>query len=221
MTDLIAKHGGYKNLKSFQMAQIVFDLNEQFVRLFIDRSYKSNSSYTTYKTYYNPNRQADQMLQAARSGKQNIAEASATSGTSKQSEIRLLDVAKASLEELLQDYLDFLRQNNLPVWKKNEARAVAIRLLAYKSNRSYMTYKSYMFDAESAANCLLCLINQTNYLLDQLLKTLEKDFEAKGDFNDRRKEIKKEQMFGKDDYDDFLKQFNLKRLENGKVVKDE
>lgn len=214
MTDLISKHGGYRDLKSFQMAEIVFDLTNEFCAKYIDKSYKSN------KTYYNPNRQADQMLQAVRSGKQNIAEASATSGTSKQSEIRLLDVARASFEELLQDYLDFLRQNNLAVWQKNDPRVLAIRKLAYVSNRTYKSYMSYMSNAEIAANCILCVINQANFLLDKQMQVLNKNLVERGDFKDRYKQIRKQQMFDvSDDYDEFLKQFNLKKLENGQVVK--
>lgn len=208
MTDLVAKHGGYKNLKSFQTAEIIYDLTVNFCKIYM--TYKSNLSHRT----------VDQMIQAARSGKQNIAEASTTSGTSKQSELRLMDVARASLEELLQDYLDFLRQNNLPVWEKDDSRAVAIRQLAYKSNRSYMTYKSYLSNAETAANCLLCVINQACFLLDRLLGSLEKDFKINGDFKDRYKQVRKQQMFGaNDNYNEFLKQFNMKILENGKVVK--
>ena len=202
MTDLIAKHGGYKNLQAFQTTVIIYDLIVEFCKRYI-RSHKMK----------------DQLEGAARSGSQNIAEGSATSGTSKQSEIRLVDVARASLEELKLDMQAYLRQNNLPIWEKSDARAVAIRQLAYNSDKSYTTYESYMSNAESAANCLLCLINQACFLLDQLLKNLEKDFKSKGDFNDRKREVKKEVMFGQDNYDEFLKQFNLKRNENGTVTK--
>jgi four helix bundle suffix protein len=212
MTDLIAKHGGYQNLKSFQMSEIAYDFTFDFVKLYVDRTYKSDMTYKV-------NRQADQMLQAARSGKQNIAEGSVTSGTSKQSELRLVSVARASLEELKNDFLDFLRTHALSIWSKDDVRVLAIRNLAYRSNRSYMTYKSYLSDAESAANCILCVINQANYLLDQQLRVLEKDLTNDGDLKDRFKETRKKQMLNDGpDIDDFLKSAGLRRLENGRVV---
>src|SRR5210317_2426502 len=89
----------------------------------------------------------DQMVQAARSGKQNIAEGSMASGTSKKFELRLVGVARASLEELLLDYHDFLRQRNLPLWEKNHSKAKKIRNLVYARNRSYTTYKPYIESA--------------------------------------------------------------------------
>lgn len=197
------------------MSEIVFDLTFEFCRCYVDTTNSSNTSY-------HHNRQADQMLQAARSGKQNISEGSQTSGTSKQSEMRLVDVARASLEELLTDYKDFLRLNNLPQWSKDDARSIAVRKLAYLPNRTYTTYMSYMSNPQSAANCLLCLINQANYLLDQQLRALGKDLVDKGDFKDRYKQIRKEKMLDQGpSHDEFLKQFGLKRLENGQVVKDE
>ncbi len=221
MADLISKHGGYKDLKSFQMAEIVFDLTNEFVRLYVDTTYTTNKSNTSYSH----NRQADQMLQAARSGSRNIGEGSRTSGTSKQSEIRLVNVARASLDELLDDYIAFLRQNKLNTWPKDDRRVVEIRKLAYQSNRSYMTYKSYLSNAESAANCLITIINQTNYLLDQQLKALEGELKAKGDFSDRIKNYKKDLITGNNynynynyNYNEFLKQQGFKRLENGQVV---
>jgi restriction system protein len=201
---LISPHGGYKDLKTFQMSEIVFDFTFEFVKLYIDVK----------------SRTKDQMEQAARSGKQNISEGSQTSGTSKQSELRLVDVARASLEELLNDYKDFLRTNKLSLWSKDDVRAVEIRRLAYKPDRSYTTYKTYLSNSESAANCALCLINQTNYLLDQQLRSLEKDFINRGDLKDRYKEIRKQEVIGSNDnYDEFIKQFGLRRLENGMVVK--
>jgi len=126
-------------------------------------------------------------VQAARSGKQNIAEGSMASGTSKKTELKLVGVARASLEELLLDYQDFLRQRNLPVWGKNHPLAQMIRRLAYASNRSYMTYKAYIEGAspEVAANAMLCLIHQTNFLLDQQLRQLEKKFLEQGGFTEK------------------------------------
>ena len=129
----------------------------------------------------------DQMVQAARSGKQNIAEGSMASGTSKKFELKLVGVARASLEELLLDYQDFLRQRKLPLWKKDHPKAQQIRKLAYASNRSYMTYRTYIEGAspEVAANALICLIHQANFLLDQQLRQLEKQFIEKGGFTEK------------------------------------
>jgi four helix bundle suffix protein len=129
----------------------------------------------------------DQMVQAARSGKQNIAEGSMASGTSKKTELKLVGVARASLEELLLDYQDFLRQRQLPVWGKDHPQAQAIRKLAYVSNRSYSTYKSYVEDSspEVAAKTLICLIHQANYLLNQQLRQLEQQFLKEGGFTEK------------------------------------
>jgi len=125
------------------------------------------------------------MIQAGRSGKQNIAEGSMASGTSKKTEIKLMNVARASLEELLVDYQDFLRVNNLSLWDKNDQRVREIRELCYRPNRTHKTYEAYFGDAESAANTLICLIHQTNFLLDRQIKALEKDFLENGGFTER------------------------------------
>jgi len=127
------------------------------------------------------------MVQAARSGRQNIAEGSQASGTSKKFELKLVGVARASLEELLLDYEDFLRQRGLKLWDKNHPTAVVIRKLAYEKNRSYTTYSAYIEKSppEVAANTIICLIHQTNYLLDQQLRQLEKAFLYEGGFTER------------------------------------
>lgn len=132
----------------------------------------------TNKTY-------EQIIGAARSGKQNIAEGSMVSGTSKKSEIKLLGVARASFEELLQDILDLLRQNDLALWNRDDPRVKAIRALSYRSDKTYRTYRTYMSSPETAANCLICLIHQTNYLLDQQLRRLENDFLEQGGFTEK------------------------------------
>jgi four helix bundle suffix protein len=169
--DLIPPHGGYRDLKSYQNAEIVYDATVKFCDKFIDRRSRTH----------------DQMVQAARSGKQNIAEGSMASGTSKKTELKLVGVARASLEELLIDYQDFLRQRQLPLWEKGHAKARDIRALAYSENRSYTTYRSYIESAqpEVAANTLICLIHQTNYLLDQLLRQLEQQFLKEGGFTEK------------------------------------
>lgn len=150
---LIPAHGGYRDLKSYQTAEIVYDGTVVFCDRFIDLRSRTH----------------DQMVQAARSGKQNIAEGSMASGTSKKTELKLINVARASLEELLLDLQDFLRQRGLPLWEKNHPQAEAVRKLAYVQNRSYSTYSAYIGEgpAEVGANTLVCLIHQTNYLLDQ------------------------------------------------------
>jgi len=164
-TKLIPQHGGYRDLKSYQNAEIVYDATVKFCDKFIDRR---------SRTY-------DQMVQAARSGKQNIAEGSMASGTSKKFELKLVGVARASLEELLLDYQDYLRQRQLPLWDKGHAKAQAVRKLAYSENRTYIEETS----AEVAANTLICLIHQTNYLLDQLLRQLDQQFLKEGGFTEK------------------------------------
>ena len=124
---LIPPHGGYRELQSYQMAEIVFDATGVFCDRFIDRRSRTH----------------DQMVQAARSGKQNIAEGSMASGTSKKTEIKLMGVARASLEELLLDFQDYLRQHGLPLWGKDHAKAKEIRALAYRSDRSYKSNRTY------------------------------------------------------------------------------
>lgn len=162
-------YGGYKKLVSYQNATIVYDLTVFFCKKYI--SFKSRTK--------------DQMEQAARSGKQNIAEASLISATSKKSELKLLGVARASLEELLTDYEDFLRQNNFALWEKNSSRAKKVRALAYLTNRSYKTYDEYLLNPEKAANMLICLINQTNFLLDRQISSAENKFLEEGGYTEK------------------------------------
>jgi four helix bundle suffix protein len=128
----------------------------------------------------------DQMVQAARSGKQNILEASQTSGTSKEAELKLTGVARASLEELLEDYLDHLRIHGYRLWDKNSKEALFVRRLGAE-DRSYESYSSFIETrpAEVAANILVCLIHQANYLLDQQLRRLEQDFLREGGLRER------------------------------------
>src|SRR4030095_3562234 len=122
-TDLITAHGGYRQLKSFQHAELVYDATVKFCDRFIDKRSRTH----------------DQMVQAARSGRQNIAEGSQASGTSKKTELKLVGVARASLEELLLDYEDFLRQRGFVLWGKDHSTARTVRSLAYRQNRTYMT----------------------------------------------------------------------------------
>lgn len=167
----IPPHGGYKNLLSYKKAIIVFDATVNFCSRF----------------YKQDRRMTDQMVQAARSGKQNIIEGSMASGTSKETEVKLTNVARSSLEELLEDYRDFLRIRKLPLWDKNHDNSIIIRKLGYSNDVSYATYTSYIENPlpEIAANSIICLIHQTNYLLDQQIRRLEKDFLENGGLRER------------------------------------
>lgn len=133
---LIKPHGGYQGLRSFQMSEIVYDGTVAFTRLYLDKR----------------SRTVDQMVQAARSGRQNIAEGSVASGTSSKIELKLVGIARASLEELLLDYKDYLRQNSLDEWPKDHEKAIFIRKLCYRENRSYRTYQPYIED-KGPENC--------------------------------------------------------------------
>jgi restriction system protein len=168
---LIPPHGGYRDLQSYQMAEIVYDGTVVFCDRFISRRSRTH----------------DQMVQAARSRKQNIAEGCIASGTSKKTELKLIGVARASLKELLLDFQDYLRQHRLPLWGKDYQRAREVRALCYRKNRSYTTYRTYIEESspEVAANTIICLIHQTNYLLDQQLRALEKEFLKEGGFTER------------------------------------
>ena len=167
----IPPHGGYAGLLAYQKAIIVFQATVYFCQRFLKK----------------PDRTIDQMVQAARSGKQNIVEGSKISGTSKEAEIKLINVARSSLEELPEDYKDFLRVHRLKLWSKDSREAMFVRKLGAKKDTSYETYGSYIESrpAEVVANILICLIHQTNYLLDQLLRKLEKDFLKEGGLRER------------------------------------
>ncbi len=175
---LIPAHGGYRELRSYQMSEIVYDATVVFCDRFISKFSRTH----------------DQMVQAARSGKQNIAEGCMASGTSKKTELKLIGVARASLEELLLDYQDFLRQKGFSLWEKENPAAKKVRGLCYEKNRSYRTYKPYIESSseEVAANTIVCVIHQTNYLLDQQLRTLEKDFLEEGGFTERLHRVRTE-----------------------------
>ncbi len=166
--NFIPPHGGYEDLLSFQKARIVYDGTVRFCERFLQKR----------------NRTVDQMVQAARSGKQNILEGSQASGTSKEAEIKLINVARASLEELLEDYRDFLRVRKAPLWDKNSKEARFVRRLGAAKNRSYTTYIETR-PSPVVANILICLIHQTNYLLDQQLRHLEKAFLKEGGLRER------------------------------------
>lgn len=167
----IPPHGGYENLLSFQKARIVYDGTVRFCERFLKKS---------DRTY-------DQMVQAARSGKQNILEGSEASGTSKETEIKLTGVARASLGELLEDYRDFLRLRGAEEWPKEHSYTKRLRQLNRQPNADYQTFKKGIEhpDPLIAANVMIGLIKLTNYLLDQQLRRLEQDFLNEGGLRER------------------------------------
>jgi four helix bundle suffix protein len=196
-TGLIAPHGGYRKLKSFQVSQLVYDVTVRFCDKYISRRSRTH----------------DQMVQAARSGVQNIAEGSQASGTSKKMELKLTSVARASLEELRCDYEDFLRQCNLPQWDSNDscradliarrpatADAVAQWSMDVKhgqsgqhgrdghgigSTASTMSMSSISTYPEIVANGVLALLAVACSLLDRQLASLAAAFEREGGFTER------------------------------------
>lgn len=174
MTGFIPPHSGYRGLLSYRKAEIIYDITHQFCRRFLRK----------------PDRTIDQMIQAARSGKQNIVEGSAASGTSTEMEIKLLGVARASLEELLNDYQDFLRVRDLKLWPKDSKEALYVRRLGHKSHtsdESYETYREFVESrpAETVANIAICLIHQANYLLDRQIAALEQGFIQGGGYSEQ------------------------------------
>jgi four helix bundle suffix protein len=167
----IPKHGGYKRLLSYQKAEIVYDATVFFCERFIDRRSRTH----------------DQMIQAARSGKQNIVEGSMASGTSKETEIKLTNVARASLEELLADYRDFLRTRDLEEWPPSHAYANRLRELNRIPGATYATFRKGVEspDPAIAANVIIGLIQVVNFLLDRQLRQLEKTFVEEGGLRER------------------------------------
>ncbi len=167
----IPTHGNYQALLSYQKAEVIYDLTFRFCHQFLSKG----------------DRTIDQMVQAARSGKQNILEGSKASGTSKEMEVKLTNVARASLEELLADYRDFLRVRNFPLWPKDSKEALFVRKIGHGSHVTYETYRSYVETrpANVVANIALCLIHQANYLLDQQIRRLEQDFMKEGGLRER------------------------------------
>jgi four helix bundle suffix protein len=171
MDKLIPKHGGYRSLKSFQLAQLVFDITVRFCNKFIDKF----------------SRTRDQMVQAARSGVQNIAEGSQASGTSKKTEIKLTNVARASLEELRLDYEDFLRQRRLPHWDFADPRRIdLVRKRLKTADQFALWVKEQKGNIEEhAANGILTLIAAACSLLDRQIKAQAEAFKNEGGFTER------------------------------------
>ena len=189
---LIPRHGGYRKLKSFQVAQLVYDVTARFCERYIDKF----------------SRTRDQMIQAARSGVQNIAEGSQASGTSKKTELKLTNVARASLEELRLDYEDFLRQRGLRIWPREDPRranliarrcktadAVARWVKATRERQGGRDAFSPLSTPsmpstpstypEIAANAALILIAVASSLLDRQIAAQATAFEQEGGFSER------------------------------------
>ncbi len=175
----IPLYGGYKNLITYQKSEIIYDGTIYFTRRFFQKY----------------DRTIDQMVQAARSGKQNIVEASMASGTSKEMEIKLTNVARASLEELKIDYQDFLRTNKFPLWDKEHKLTTRIREINKTPNATYNTYQKAIEheQPEICANSMICLINIVSYLLAQQIRALEIAFMKEGGLKERMTQVRIEQ----------------------------
>jgi restriction system protein len=181
-TKRLRPSGGYRTLRSFHVATIIYDATVDFCERFLAKGTRTH----------------DQMVQAARSGRQNIAEGSRAAATSSQTELRLVNAARFSLEELLLDYEDFLRHRRKRQWEKDDLEALAVRAVGKKEeDRTDLTdptdpacalaYAPWLKHADPAvvANSLLCLIHQANYLLDQLIDALERDFVEDGGYSEQ------------------------------------
>ena len=168
---IIPPRGDYRTLITYQKAKVIYDLTFRFCKRYLKIG----------------DRTIDQMVQAARSVKQNIAEGSRCGATSKESEIKLTNVARASLDELLEDYEDFLRVRDFSIWAKDSREARFARKLGAKSGLTFEDLREIVDTrpANVVANLALCLIHQTNYLLDKQLVALDRSFLASGGLRER------------------------------------
>ena len=182
MYELIPHRGNYKKLISYQKADVIYCLTYYFVEHYIR---------------YN-DRTKDQMLQAARSGKQNIIEGCAASVTSSKTEIRLVNVAKASLQELLEDYEDYLKTRGHRQWEEHSVEWEAMRNLGRVHNDAAFYVKMVQTrPPETIANMCIVLIKQADYLLFRQLKRLEKDFLDHGGFSEKMARLRNNKRGGK------------------------
>ena len=167
----IPPHGNYRRLLSYRKSEIIYDLTWLFCQRFLSRG----------------DRTVDQMIQAARSGKQNIAEGSMASGTSKETEIKLTNVARSSLAELQIDYEDYLRTRNLKRWTPDSTEALYVRNLSARNDFDFESVKPFAVTrpAEVVTNIALCLIHQATFLLERQLRKLEAEFVAQGGLRER------------------------------------
>ncbi|NTU52544.1 MAG: four helix bundle protein [Chlorobiaceae bacterium] len=168
---VVPPHGGYRKLLSYRKAEIVYDATVYFTGRFYDRR----------------DRTVDQMVQAARSGKQNIIEGSMASGTSKETELKLTNVARASLEELQEDYRDFLRVKGLVEWDARHPYTLRLRELNRQPDADYETFRKGIEheNPEISANVILGLIKVCCYLLDRQLESIEQEFLEHGGIRER------------------------------------
>ena len=168
---IVLPHGGYRDLIVYQKSETIY----QGTRLFCQRFLASHGDRTV-----------DQMVQAARSCKQNIAEGSAASGTSKETELKLTNVARATLDELMEDYRDCLRVHQATIWEKGNPKLEAAREYSSKHNE-WEAWKGFFAtrSAEVCANLMLTLCNQTAYLLDKMIQQQEADFKVHGGVRER------------------------------------
>ena len=173
---LLPPRGDYQTLLSFQKAEVVYDITFRFAHKYLSKG----------------DRTVDQMIQSARSGKQNILEGSKAALTSKETEIKLTNVGRASLEELLPDYRDYLRVRDHAIWDKDSKEAQFVRQLGRKTPHTFELYREFVETRppEVIANIAICLIHQTNYLLDQQLRRLEKDFVESGGLRERMTRVR-------------------------------
>lgn len=176
MSELIPNNSNYKKLLSYQKTDVIYQLTYYFLTHYMTKS---------DRTY-------DQMLQASRSGKQNIVEGSAASGTSAKTEIKLLNVAKASLKELLEDYEDYLKTRQHHQWEEGSVEFEAMRKLGKEHNDPEFFIKlAETRPPETIANMAIILLNQADYLLYRQLQRLAKDFEENGGFSERMATIRR------------------------------
>lgn len=181
----IPSHGGYRSLFSYQKSEIIYD----------------GTVYFTTRFFHKYDRTVSQMVQAARSGKQNIAEASMASATSKETEIKLTNVARASLEELQIDFEDFLRTRKLPIWSKEHRLVARLRELNRSTPKpDYETFRKAIEheSPEICANAMITLIKITTYLLKQQIKQLEAAFLKDGGLRERMTRARIERRNKKD-----------------------
>ena len=173
---LLPPRGDYQTLLSFQKAEVAYDITFRFAHKYLSRG----------------DRTVDQMIQSARSGKQNILEGSKAAQTSKEMEIKLTNVGRASLEELLRDYYDYLRVRDHVIWDKDSKEARFVRRLGRKTPQTFEIYREFVETRppEVIANIAICLIHQANYLIDQQLKTLEKEFVEQGGLRERMTRVR-------------------------------
>ena len=157
--------GNYRSLIVYQKAESIYDVTFFFAHKFLEKG----------------DRTVDQMVQAARSGKQNIAEGSAASTTSRETELKLMNVAKASLQELLIDYEDYLRVRGLEQWQSTDSRYIRTRKVAAKHNDSaYYREAVAVRSDETVANIAITLIHQADAMLLKLIEVLKRQFVQQG-----------------------------------------